>query len=109
MSRLSHFLDMFQNNRDQKTEESDTELEEIAPPSEVASLPAQSTPTSHYVIANVRALVKSLSKKELRSLCKDVPEFRSVYEDLRPNAGKAQILKSLLGHLKEDLQIENPQ
>jgi hypothetical protein len=92
-------MSQLQKRSDQKTAKHIPESSDTISPSQPSAPP-------RYKLKNLRALLKGLTNKELRRLCKDVSEFRPVYEQLRPSTGKAQIVRLLLDHAKQNSQVE---
>ncbi len=60
-----------------------------------------------YNLRNIRDLLtEGFTDEELRRLCYDISDFRSVYNQLARNSGKAEIVDRLLEHAEQKLQIE---
>ncbi len=60
-----------------------------------------------YNWKNIRAmLTEGFSAEELRRLCYDEPDFKSVYHQLAQNTGKMEIIDRLIEHANKKLQID---
>lgn len=63
--------------------------------------------TTHYLLRNIRALlVEAFTDEELRRLCYDTAAFKPVYDQLRPNISKGQVIEQLLKYAGQRAQLE---
>jgi hypothetical protein len=63
--------------------------------------------TRRYLWQNIRRLlIEGFSDEELRDLCFDVPDFKSVYHQLAHNTGKAELVRRLLAHAEQRLLVD---
>ncbi len=61
---------------------------------------------SNYNLRSIRALLtRGFSEDELRRLCFDIPDLRSVCDELAPGMSKAQIVDRLIEHVERKLLI----
>ena len=60
-----------------------------------------------YNIPNIRHLLNDgFTDKELRRVCYDDPAFRSVYDQLAANTGKAELIDRLIEFAEQKLLVE---
>ncbi len=63
--------------------------------------------SSNYSLRNIRALLtEGFTDSELRRLCYDSQGFRSVYDQMAQNTGKAEVIDRLLAYAEQTMQIE---
>ena len=56
----------------------------------------------HYHIGNIRVLLtEGFGERELRNLCRDVPDFRPVYKELSRSASSVEIADLLIEHCEK--------
>ena len=69
-----------------------------------SELPQQN---KRYNFERVRTLfIKGFTDSELRDLCFDIPDFEPVYQQLAQNTGKAEIVRLLLEHTRQELLVD---
>jgi hypothetical protein len=72
-------------------------------------LPKRINPTTKqlYNIANIRALfTEGFDDQELRTLCFDIPDFRTVYEQFAAGMSKVDIIQRLIEYAERHMQME---
>lgn len=63
--------------------------------------------SNNYHLENIRTLLTlGFTSEELRRFCYDDPEFRSVYNQLAQNSGKAEIIDHLIEYADRKIQFD---